>query len=148
MKSPGFTLIEMMIVIAIIAIIMAIALPSLLRSRVEANEAAAVWDLKTVATAQAGFNAAKGRYASFAELTSTADGHGTAFLDSTWREGVEKAGYLFAMPTATASGYECYADPKTPGTTATRWLRVDASGLVRWNQSGRPTGTDAVIGSR
>ena len=100
-----------------------------------------------MATAQAGFNGAKGRYGSFGDLTSTLDGSGTAFLDSTWREGVEKAGYVFAMPVATESAYECYADPKVPGTTATRWLRVDSSGLVRWSRTARPTTADPVIGS-
>jgi len=52
MRNKGFTLIELMIVIAIIAIIAAIAIPSLLRSRMAANETAAVGACKAFATAE------------------------------------------------------------------------------------------------
>ncbi|HYG74114.1 MAG TPA: DUF2950 family protein [Planctomycetota bacterium] len=51
-KREGFTLIELMIVVAIIAIIAAIAIPSLIRSRLAANEAAAVAACKAYSEAQ------------------------------------------------------------------------------------------------
>jgi prepilin-type N-terminal cleavage/methylation domain-containing protein len=146
-KKSGFTLIELMIVIAIIAIICAIALPGLLRSRLQTNEAAAIENLRTICGAQLGYNSSKCRYADFAALTSAVDGTGTAFLNGTWDDGIEKSGYLFTLDSVTAGNFVCYADPKTAGTTGQRWFRVDGSGVIRANPSARPSDDDPAIGT-
>ncbi len=86
-REKGFTLIELMIVVAIIAIIAAIAIPSLLRARVAANETSAVGTLRTLATAQAEFRQAAevdedddgvGQYGFLQELAGTVDFRGRA----------------------------------------------------------------------
>lgn len=77
----GFTLIELMIVIAIIAIIAAIAIPNLLESRITANESAAAASLKS------GFHAAQTQFSAGAYSDEDADGRGEYATDHQWLAG-------------------------------------------------------------
>lgn len=142
----GFTLVEMMIVVAVVAVIAAIAIPNLLQSRIRANETAAIENLRVISGAQFAHNAARSAFGHFAELVSQADGPGTGFLDPSWAEGVEKTGYAYSIPVANAAWFECFADPVEPGASGVRYFRVDASGIVRYSAAGRPGVSDATIG--
>src|ERR1700732_2639268 len=71
-KQKGFSLIELLIVVAIILIIAAIAIPNLLRSRIAANESSAVGSVRTMTTAQVTYSSTYGTgYAALAALGGT-----------------------------------------------------------------------------
>lgn len=124
MKKHGFTLIELMIVVAIIAIIAAIAIPNLLRSRMQSNETASIGNLKTIATAQNSYRASHDTYGDFALLTADTP----PYLDTTWTEGVEKAGYTYSITENTANTWECTATHTEGG--GERDFMADESGSI------------------
>jgi type IV pilus assembly protein PilA len=127
-KRQGFTLIELMIVVAIIAIIAAIAIPNLLRSRMQSNESAAIGNCRTVVGSQIAYQAANGEYtATWADLTTPASG--PPFLDGAW-EGVTKSGYNYTLGGDT-DNFTLNADPSLMDTTGSRGFFVDASGVIR-----------------
>jgi len=142
-KNQGFTLIELMIVVAIIAIIAAIAIPNLLRSRIQSNESAAIGNLRTVIGAQTSFHSANNRYSSadFTELLD--DSNGPPYLDGAW-DGV-KQGYGFVMG-GTDQNFDCTATPDDQGVTGVRGFYVDASGVIRADATGAATVASAPIG--
>lgn len=137
-RTGGFTLIEWMIVVAIISILAAIAIPNLLRSRIQANETAAISDLRTICAGQIACSAARQTFGDFPLLVAETDGEGTAFLDDSWYEGRMKAGYSFSMANANPDSFTCFADPVSLGVTGGRFFRIDSSGVVRFDMAGRP----------
>ncbi len=140
-KSQGFTLIELMIVVAIIAIIAAIAIPNLLRSRIQSNESAAVGNLRTVVGAQTAHQAANFSYATtWAELT----GATPPFLDGVW-EATPKSGYSFTLG-GTVNNFICNADPVEVGVTGNKGFFTDSSGVIRYAEGAAADATSAVLG--
>jgi len=124
----GFTLVEIMIVVAIIALLAAIAIPNLLRARHNANEAAAIASLRTLSTAEESYRAAQNppTYGTLALLAAAVP----PYIDATLAAGA-KQGYNFVMTVApTANVYQVTATPQTVGTTGTRVFRVDQTGVI------------------
>src|SRR5512140_808323 len=101
-KQKGFSLIELLIVVAIILIIAAIAIPNLLRSRIAANEASAVGSIRTINTSEVTFastypNVGFGTLAMLGGAGGSATGAG--LIDAVLASGV-KSGYAFNVTTA------------------------------------------------
>jgi prepilin-type N-terminal cleavage/methylation domain-containing protein len=135
-RQRGFSLIELLIVIAIILIIVTIALPRLGRMRMSAQEMAAISHIKTVHTAQAGYFSQFGKYAeSLEQLGPTASGSpspdGADLIPGDLSDG-EKGGYKFEL-VKTETGYAVTAEPTQFGTTGSRTFYSDQSMSVHEN---------------
>ena len=145
-KQKGFSLIELLIVVAIILIIAAIAIPNLLRSRIAANEASAVGSIRTINTAEVTY-ASTYPDIGFAALASLGGAGGTStgagLLDSVLASGV-KSGYSFTVSVgggSPATQYAVNGDPQSPQ-TGQRHFYSDQSGVIRYNTSASATASD------
>src|ERR1700680_2659833 len=141
-KQKGFSLIELLIVVAIILIIAAIAIPNLLRSKIAANQASAVGSLRTLNTSCIAYSTSYGQFPSaLTNLGPMASG-GTAsstsadLIDSVLSAG-SKSGYTFAYaPAAGNQTYTLTATPVAAGQTGQRMFFTDQSGVIRANVTG------------
>lgn len=129
----GFTLVEIMIVVAIIALLAAIAIPNLLRARLNANEAAAISSLRTISTACESFRAAQNPVTYPANIAALS-GANPAYIDATLGTGT-KQGYTFAYTLVNANQYTCTATPVTANVTGIRVFFVNESGGIRLNNA-------------
>jgi prepilin-type N-terminal cleavage/methylation domain len=155
-KQKGFSLIELLIVVAIILIIAAIAIPNLLRSRMAANEASAVGSLRTINTACVTYSTTYGGFPNDLTELGPASGGGAAsstaadLIDSVLASG-SKSGYTFTYAADDPDGngtndtYTVTADPITPGVTGQRYFYTDQSGVVRANPSAPASSSDPPI---
>jgi type IV pilus assembly protein PilA len=132
-KQKGFSLIELLIVVAIILIIAAIAIPNLLRARIAANEASAVSSLRTINTAQVTYTTTYPTigYASTLAILGPADAGCTAGPASTNGCMIDFA--LGSAATTAKSGYLMEV-LNTTGTPIVTY--VTDAGPAKWNQTG------------
>jgi len=164
-KQKGFSLIELLIVVAIILIIAAIAIPNLLRSRIAANEASAVGSLRTINSAQITYCAtypAQGFATNLAILggTGTSSNSSAALLldnvlgssspnnGSSSSSANVKSGYRFYLSNTSGtpvSTYQSNANPVTVDQTGKRYFYSDASAVIRYNTTATASSSDSPL---
>ena len=148
-RQKGFSLIELLIVVAIILIIAAIAIPNLMRSRMAANEASAVGSLRTINTAEVTYWTFYGTgYAPLANLGGVAvpcvAAAANACLIDNILSGGAKQGYNIATPVPGALGtvaapnvqFVSNAVPTAPGSSGQSSFCSDMSGVIRKDPTG------------
>jgi type IV pilus assembly protein PilA len=150
-KRNGFSLIELLMVVTIILVIAALAIPSFMRSRMSANETSAVASLRVIFTANATYETSYGNGYSpdLVSLAGTppATCQGADLIDSLLATG-RKSGYSFTyvagavLPVGAAGctpgsvTFTVQATPMVAGSSGQRSFCIDESGIVRFDQSG------------
>ncbi|MCK4422719.1 MAG: type II secretion system protein [Candidatus Omnitrophica bacterium] len=136
LNKKGFTLVEIMIVVAIIGLLAAIAIPGLLRSRHNANESAAIGSCRTVSTSCESYRAAQIAPAYPATMGLLSDAS-PPYIDGVLSGGGgvsnvgTKQGYTFTYSQDSDNTFHLIAAPITVNTTGTRYFYVDETGVLR-----------------
>ena len=163
-KNPqGFSLIELLIVVAVILVIAAIAIPNLMRSRAAANQASAVGSLHVMNTAEATYSSTYGGYSPTLgylgppSTGTTPTPSGAGLLDGLLSGGSagatesSKSGYTFTYSAGAADGtgkiyaYTITAAPITPGSSGYNYYYTDQIGIIRQNSTAQAGSTDSPL---
>lgn len=153
----GFSLIELLIVVAIILVIAAIAIPNLMRSRIAANQASAIESCRMINTAEAAYYTTYGGGYSSTLLqlappagTAVASASAAGYLDSVLAGGV-KSGYSFAYNPAAldATGhyqqYSLNANPTQVNVTGSSYYFTDQAYVIRGRTGGPASAADSSV---
>ena len=163
-KQKGFSLIELLIVVAIILIIAAIAIPNLLRARMAANESSAVATVRTINTAEVTYNSTYPTVGFAPALVNLGGALGAACVPSSTTAclvdavvanngnpaGGGKSGYMFATGAGTVAGgvnvgYVINATPITINQTGIRGFCAEEDSVVRVDPAGKCSNTEAGV---
>lgn len=137
LPEAGFSLLELMIIILIIGLIAALAIPQLTQSRKSGNEVSAIGSLRAIKTSQERHRQLYGRFGSMPELIAT------DMLDESFT--TPRSGYVFATPSPpSSSGFSVTAEPENPQ-AGDRYFFLDASGVIRFSTAGTADATSRPI---
>ncbi len=130
----GFTLVEIMVVIAIIATIAAISISSILRSRMNANETIAITSCKTIGSACQSYFSTQETYPS-ALTDLIAPTSNPPYIDNELATGAKK-GYTFSYSSGGPVSFAVNAAPTFPDRTGERYFYTDETGVLTFNKTG------------
>jgi type IV pilus assembly protein PilA len=159
--ESGFTLIELLIVMSIMLIIMAFAVPSMLKLKKNANESSAQQTVKTIAASELSYNVGGSGYAcplsalgeAKSGATGAASGPAAELIDPALAASGQKAGYTFSITCGskvTIANQDVYnsfivnAVPQTIGKTGDRGFCSDESNIVKYDPAGGTNCTQQI----
>ena len=154
-RQRGFSLIELLIVMAVILVIAAIAIPNFVRSRMRANEAAAVANLRTINIANVAYMTTygigfAGSLTKLAGNTVIVDSNAAGLIDEVLASG-KKNGYAYSYTPGAADTlghinfYTITAKPMSPGTTGDRYFFTNQTDIIHFSTAGTATDLDPPI---
>jgi len=144
-KRGGFTLVEIMIVVAIIMTLATLAISSVLRSRHNANEVAAIASCRTIGTAAQSFYANNFPHAYPSGLSDLVSPISVPpYIDSVLASGT-KQGYNFTYNSVTSESFTLNSDPVVSGRTGSRHFFVDETNVIKANSAAQAGSNDPVV---
>jgi type IV pilus assembly protein PilA len=162
-RQKGFSLIELLIVVAIILIIASIAIPNFMRSRMAANEASAVSSLRSINTGEIAYASAYssvgysvalsdlGGTAATCAVATGASSTGACLIDNVLAlassQPTAKNGYYFIYAPGASVGttYTVQGPPATSGVTGTRYFFTDQTNVIRYGLTSQPDITSSPL---
>ena len=150
----GFSVVELVVLVAILLVIAAIAIPNLLHSNLSGNESSGVASLRALNAACANYSMLYGGYPrSLSNLGpgDAANSTSAALIDAALASGT-KSGYVFIYTPGAAGisgnvlSYGITANPATPGSTGQRRFFTDQSGVIRASKHGAADASSTPVG--
>lgn len=131
----GFTLVEILIVVSIVAMIVAFAIPNLMRARHNANETAAASAMRTLSTALEAYRGAQTIQQYPVTLGQLSQAN-PPYVPASVTRSIGRSGYGYNYTRTSLATYTLEASPLIAGTTGTRQFYIDETGVLKVSTSG------------